>query len=493
MIPLLLAAVLLGATATAPPSVFADGQVFTCSSDAKVACSGVLPVRRSVPGERAPSEGALLTGGEEAFSVRLASLEWATKSIRVQALIFRGDEAGLMVADLLKRKKKAGVEVKVIVDAASNLDWQTQWMYFDLRQHGIEVEGYEALYLQWVTADLKPADPLRPNKRFHDKIWVVDSGLPGAVAIVGGRNIANEYFRIAAGPIDRWRDQDIALRGPIVNDVVAAFDRNYEYFKSIKGRLPKNFNPDNAWALQGKTLGRIAKVKVPSWSKAPLAAQAKALAASKVDLAYRPLTARFIQSRPRFEESYIAQAYLRMLDEASESILIANAYFVPSRQLSDALRRAVRRGVRVVILTNSPQTNDIAEIATVSRYLYQDLLAVNLEASADGGAAGSLEIREWRGAADGEGTLHSKFAVFDGKDAIIGSHNLDPRSDRLNSETVLAVRDAATAARLKQIFLEEDLPKSSPISHEQARQFRRPKDFDAKFRLLYSLGLREWL
>ena len=63
--------------------------------------------------------------------------------MRVQALIFRADEAGLLISDLLKAKKKEGLDVRVIVDATSNLDWETQWMYYDLKQNDIEVEGYD--------------------------------------------------------------------------------------------------------------------------------------------------------------------------------------------------------------------------------------------------------------------------------------------------------------------------------------------------------------
>jgi len=99
------------------------------------------------------------------------------------------------------------------------------------------VEGYEALYLQWLTAEVKLTDPLRPNKRFHDKMWVVDGESPeGGLAIVGGLNIANEYFRVDPAPANRWHDQDILLRGPIVKDVSRAFDRNYAFFKGIKGK-----------------------------------------------------------------------------------------------------------------------------------------------------------------------------------------------------------------------------------------------------------------
>ena len=113
---------------------------------------------------------ALLKNGDESFAARVQLLEKAQTSIRIQALIFWGDESGLHIAEILKKKKAAGIDVRVIVDAAANLGWQTQWMYFDLKQHGIEVQGYESLYLEWINEVpvpfLSPAmDPEAPNHR----------------------------------------------------------------------------------------------------------------------------------------------------------------------------------------------------------------------------------------------------------------------------------------------------------------------------------------
>ena len=71
--------------------------------------------------------------------------------------MFKGDETGLRVAEILKQKKAAGLDVRVIVDAFSNPWLQTQWMFFDLKQNGIEVEGYEAMALQWLNEVPIPA------------------------------------------------------------------------------------------------------------------------------------------------------------------------------------------------------------------------------------------------------------------------------------------------------------------------------------------------
>ncbi len=477
-----------------PTSILSRGFEFRCSADAKVGCSGVFPVRGTTSVR--PPRVAVLRTGEEAFRARAQLLDQAKRSIRVQALIFRGDEAGLYFAGRMKQKRKEGVDVKVIVDAMSNLDVQTQWMYFDLKQHGIEVEGYEALYLNFLTADLSPMDPLRSNKRFHDKMWIIDAEDPAnARAIVGGLNIANEYFRLGTVPINKWRDQDVLLDGEIVDDVAAAFDRNYDYFKGLKTRLPKAFNPDNSWRLTRVLTMKVKAIKVPTWPKAPIVEMINRTLATPPMIEPVAAKARFVQSRPRFGEDYIKQVYEKLIEDAQDRVLIANAYFVPSKVLVAQLKSAARRGVHVRILTNSPETNDIAPVATLSRSLYADLLAVNAEASmVDHVAAGRpLEIWEWVGEKFDEGTLHAKFAVVDETRVIVGSYNLDPRSEKLNSETAVLIDSAPIAHLLATEFVDGDLQKSRRVSAAEAALYKKPKGLDEKFELLFSMPMKEWL
>ena len=198
-------------------SVFGPPGQFLGSELPEVGASGLFPVRS--PEE---CEIAILPGGEDSFAARMDLLARAKRTIRIQALIFTGDESGLRVAELLKQKRRQGVDVRVIVDGVSNPSLQTQWMYFDLKQHGIEVEGYEAIGLQLVNEVPLPLvtphyDPLLPNKRYHEKLWIVDAGTPGAQAVIGGLNIANEYFRVDPGDVPRyWRDQDVLVRGAVL-------------------------------------------------------------------------------------------------------------------------------------------------------------------------------------------------------------------------------------------------------------------------------------
>ncbi|MCC7071223.1 MAG: phosphatidylserine/phosphatidylglycerophosphate/cardiolipin synthase family protein [Deltaproteobacteria bacterium] len=469
-----------------PAPFFSDAFRFECAEDRDVGCAGVFPVRE--PSGDRPVQLAVLDAGD-ALRSRLELIERATTSIRIQALIFRGDDVGLTISDALKRRKQQGVDVRVIVDALSNLDRRTQWMYFDLKQHGVEVEGYETLYLNWIAADWSVKDPLRGNKRFHEKLWVVDAEVPErAEAIIGGMNIANEYFRIAKEPLARWRDQDVALRGRVVDDVAASFDRNYEYLKGLKERLPAIFDPDNSWKLTRAVLDEVAHLRTPKWRDAALTAQIELLVKEPSRRVFAPVRARFLQSRPRVRETYITQTYLHWIESAKRSIDIWNAYFVPSRQMVAALNAAAERGVRVRILTNSPESNDVTPVATLSRHVYWSLLARD-----DGSARPNIEVHEWIGPGKDEGTLHAKHAVFDDDVALVGSYNLDPRSDRLNSESAVAVQSAEIVARLRSELEAHDLAKTRRVSLEEARSYRSPPELAERFELLFSLPLKGWL
>jgi phosphatidylserine/phosphatidylglycerophosphate/cardiolipin synthase-like enzyme len=95
-------------------------------------------IGRSVLFDAHPAETcwiAVLPNGDDSFAARIQALRNADTSVRIQALIFTGDESGLYIAEFIKEKKAQGLDVRVIVDAMSNPVAQTQWMYFDLKQN----------------------------------------------------------------------------------------------------------------------------------------------------------------------------------------------------------------------------------------------------------------------------------------------------------------------------------------------------------------------
>ncbi|MFO8047978.1 MAG: phosphatidylserine/phosphatidylglycerophosphate/cardiolipin synthase family protein [Desulfosudaceae bacterium] len=455
---------------------------FKCSPSEQIGCEGVFPVKPA-----AGSRFALVPSGEDAFALRIQSIRQAKKSIRIQSFIFRGDEAGLFIAqNLIKRKTEDDLDIKVIVDAYFNPGAQTQDIYYDLKLHGIEVEGYEAGPLEWLN-EIDLLDWYRGNKRFHDKMWIIDGETSEGLAFVGGINIANEYFRVGPEAENKWRDQDIALKGDIVSDITAAFDRNYAYLKRQKTLKTPLLNTDNYWSMWRQLIDIDGDGQYPALFKTwgySLDIEKMCIlsrfAEREVPLNFAPARSRFVQSRPRCKETYITQAYLDMIRSAEKEIIIVNAYFIPSADIIQALQEAVtQRNVAVTILTNSAATNNHGNAQIVARSLYHNLLRINSPKT-----PGSIAIHEWRGDLHGEGTLHAKFAVFDCRALVVGAYNLDPRGHSLNSETVIVLESPVLAKSLRHRVFEKDLPKTQQITREQAKRFQQPP------RLLKSLKLK---
>ena len=172
----------------------------------------------------------------------------------------------------------------------------------------------------------------------------------------------------------------------------------------------------------------------------------------------------------------------------TEELLIANAYFVPTPAIRAGLLDAAKRCVAVTLVTNSPETNDLPEISMVGRGHYKDLLSVNESAEVSNcpNENAGLQIWEWIGTAPGDpvqqGTMHSKFAVADGKIALVGSYNLDPRSEKLNSETALVFEQSDIASELAHVIKHSDLHYSRQVTAEMAAGFESPEDVIYRFR-----------
>ncbi len=429
---------------------------------------------------------AVLPNGDDSFAARIQILKKADTSVRIQALIFSGDESGLYIAELLKKKKAQGLDVRVIVDAMSNPGVQTQWMYFDLKQHGVEVEGYETFYLQWlnempVTSHDAADETTDPNKRYHEKMWIIDGETDHGVAVVGGLNIANEYFRIdSQNPSRYWRDQDVIVKGDVIKDMVTTFDRNFKYFLKVK-ESRGIFNTNIYWEATRNLFKKTGKMHMSHVTDERLNENVRELADTKLDLTYEDARCRFFQNRPRFGETYIEQAYLKSIHGAENEILIGNAYFVVSSVFIQTVKDAARRCVKVVILTNSPETNDQPVLTIVGREYYDDILAVNNEPLVQSCDGGGVQIWEWQGrrthgTEKTEGTIHAKYAVVDRRISIVGSYNMDPRSRVLNSETAIVIENVALSRQLADMFYKNDIDFSKQITLEDTKAFTESKD-----------------
>jgi phosphatidylserine/phosphatidylglycerophosphate/cardiolipin synthase-like enzyme len=273
--------------------------------------------------------------------------------------------------------------------------------------------------------------------------------------------------------------------------MVAAFDRNFDYFLKVK-ESRGILNTNLYWDATRHVVAKTGKLPMIYLTDARLNDTVRELAEKRLGLRYEKAKCRFFQNRPRFGETYIEQAYLKSIQGAEKEILIANAYFVASKTLVEAVKDAARRCVKVTILTNSPETNDLPMLTIVGRDYYDDMLAVNNEPIIQYCEKGGVQIWEWQGrrstaAEQSEGTMHAKYAVFDRRVSIVGSYNMDPRSRMLNSESAIVFENETLSGQLADMFYRNDIDFSRQITLEEAKSFA--ESTDAVYKLQEELGI----
>ncbi|MGZ3708538.1 MAG: phospholipase D-like domain-containing protein, partial [Bdellovibrionota bacterium] len=508
--------------------IFHDSYKMGCSPDTvdghAVGCEELYPVRHGNDARMGH-----LTGGQESLAARLLSLQGNPKDfteINIQALIFTGDETGNRIAQRLIEIKNGNHDCKinVSVDSLSNPDLKkTQAMYLAMRDAKINFTGdFVQVIDDMVPKSLKDLTKAfekkfsieklptlkeileKVNKRYHDKLWIVKRR-PGAVSpipdcpnivIMGGMNIANEYFRAGPDWKFRWRDQDVLLCGKITEDADTAFKHNllnFEKFETELRRCIDQWTSSDEWAAKVKQiqdgLRKVCAAFHRNCDEAPRAEPLAAIAAAEkaqfdFGIGLTPLeNARILHQRPRFHETYINDAYISMIKDTlpGQSIKIANAYFIPPPELRNALEDAKRRGVKIQIVTNSKTTNDEDAMTYASRKFYKELM----DAPGPEGKNPDdfLEIHEWQGMRNpmpkGElrnRTIHAKFMVAGCKAGITGSFNHDPRSFYLNSETALAYEGKRQGQEACDHFMNHDLQRSKIVTHAQADQWTVDSD-----------------
>ena len=244
-------------------------------------------------------------------------------------------------------------------------------------------------------------------------------------------------------------------------------------------------------------LDKFGRLSVSYTTRENLVERVQRMAGQDPGLTFIRARSRFFHNRPRLNESYIQQAYRKLIESAEREIIICNAYFIPSPEFIGTIADAVGRGVRVIILTNSPETNDLPEMTMVGRSYYKKILSINQGAAARK-SGGSVRIWEWYGwrydwQQQTQGTIHAKYAVFDRRYSLVGSYNLDPRSEKLNSETAIVFQSGVLSTDLARIFYENDLAYSRRVTPADAEEFKDPSDAFYKLRKEFGGLFESWL
>jgi len=402
----------------------------------------------------------VLDRGEQALIARAWLADHARRSIEVQYFIWSTDNIGILAAEALLRAADRGVSVRVIVDDLL-IDAPDRSLLALARHPRIDIRVYNPK----ITAGVSLLGRLRNlvtdlrgvNQRMHDKTFVVD----GSFAITGGRNMAAEYFDY--NHEYNFRDRDVLLAGAVVADVGASFERFWrsplsaaveeayagaapltpEEVESVYGELhayarsPDNFAPEVRQAIDGAPaqFGQIAADAV--WGDIE-----------------------FISDPPGKNEGGFAgggrssAALGRLLESAQQDVLIQSPYLVASARARERFAALRARGVRIRISTNSLLSTDNLQAFSGYRGQREALLGLGIEVfEARPDAPVRRQLMRRAGpplAREPVFSIHAKTLVVDGRVAYVGTFNLDPRSENLNTEVGVIIRDAAVAGAIAQ-------------------------------------------
>lgn len=254
----------------------------------------------------------LLSTGEISYEAVASAIRSATKTIAISTLIFANDETGQLLADLLVERAKAGVEVRLMIDALFEFRSSRAQMRA-LKEAGVKVA--------WFMPIGRVSRRGSANLRLHRKAILIDD----REAIVGGMNLAKEYMGPTPMP-GRWRDLSALVRGPAVRDIASIFRADWAF-------------------ASGETIPEPAS---PPETPEPGTGNAEI---------------QVVGSGPDSESDLIYDAFLTAIFKAERRLWLATPYFVPDEALVRAIALAVRRGVDVCIIVPKKSNHLTADLA----------------------------------------------------------------------------------------------------------------------------------
>ena len=386
----------------------------------------------------------LLTNGEPAFVARKAMIDIAEHTVDTQYYTWKPDDTGKILMYALLQAADRGVRVRLLLDDIGSGGLSDFGMALLASHHNVEVR----LYNPFASRGLRGFEFLfnldRLNHRMHNKALVIDN----AMAVMGGRNIADNYFDVHAEA--NFRDLDVATVGPVVQEISTSFDNFWNSQWSIPiDALHERPSQEEFVAGRKKLNNWYENLQdFPYPIDKGAEERRQRLVKLKPDIVWA--RAEVLGDEPdkpdTKQESEIIRVIRRLISELDNELLIENAYFIPRDRGVEALASLHKRGVKVRVLTNSLASNDvIAAHAGYTRYR-KDLLEAGVQLYELRPDAGSIRENNSHKARSAKSNLHTKSMVFDRKSVFIGTMNLDPRSIDLNTEIVLYI-DNETIAR----------------------------------------------
>jgi len=442
----------------------------------------LVAARAAKAGTRNDSGFALVGDAELAFTSRMTLIKAAQKTLDIQYYAIFADDTTERMFEALREAAGRGVRIRILLDDFNTSGKNAQVLKlafeknFELRLFNPLPGGRGSMVMR-ILSNLK--DAARLQRRMHNKIFVADN----AVAITGGRNLGETYFGQSKGT--NFVDIDVIAAGRIARDLSASFDQYWnnplaypvqslmtaKEIEALKpppaGAQTANLNREDPATLAGATQAAIAESNASAASAAALpdSTDLRLLTwtwAPSVLLVDKPSKIAADADSTGESQDTTVDGLLQLMSQAKGNLLIVSPYFVPGERMMAQFADLRRRGVRVRVLTNSLASND-APAAHVGYARYRKaLLDLGIELyemrAEQEGSFSSFGSSALGGGSTGGSTsgsrasLHSKVVVMDDRLLVVGSMNLDLRSQLQNSEVAIVIRNRAISAEATRLI-----------------------------------------
>ena len=344
----------------------------------------------------------IFTDGQSFYSDLLQQLEASECHIHMQFYIFRDDEIGRAITDILVKKARQGVEVRCIIDGIGSITYPRERIR-ELHENGVR---FHIFLPPSVSVSYK-----RVNYRNHRKVVICD----GRLAYLGGMNIGVEHLG-RNDTIGKWRDTQLRIEGECVYGLQQTFLKDWALVSGERLNDRRKYGPEptreSAKTGGGAGAGELLQM---------------------------------IPSGPDQEDNAMFSLFYGMMTAARSSIYVTSPYVIPEESIKMALRSAALSGLDVRILVPGKPDSRIAKLATLS----------HLEELMQAG----VRVYEYE-----KGFIHAKSVIIDSMFATVGSANMDMRSFFSNFEMNALVYSPSLVRRLESHFM-QDLMNSREISY----------------------------
>ena len=370
----------------------------------------------------------ILSDEYSALNVRQNLIKEAEKEILFSTYIIKGDNIGFANLKILADAARRGVKVRVILDGLGNKLPKDILLY--MVDCGVQIKIFNKK--QWLR-------PYTFFRRMHGKMLIVDDQF----CLIGGRNIDNEYFRMDS--VNNFLDREVLIRGKeALAEACGHFNAMWNHkviCSDLKGTFCENDRERCQKLLEtstdhvGRQLPRLRQLRIADTISA---ADAMRPTANPVHFTHPDFTFKKSGrlSRPSRSDRRVTRDLIKLVAAADSTLDIEAAYFLPTRYWLRALRAAHKRGVRIRVITNSAVSNDVPLLQAIysnRRKRYE---------------RAGIELYEYCG----RRMVHLKALTIDGRIALIGSYNLERKSEKFNTEVAAWVDDPFLAGKQETLF-----------------------------------------